>query len=460
MKRIRNSILNPFAWLIVMMTVLVLIVFNFAIRKSVEGFIRSELERSIVRATDMVDIRLDPSSPYKQTAEKYQIIIHDFMRISRQTANVEVLILGNGGKVLYPETFDGSALTDAVADIAYEASYPAGGIVRFSEGGGFYLAEYKEFHIADGQYISLLFVGVLAGALEIVTIVNITLVAVLIVVSVAAILLSSKIARKISGPITATATAALRISQGEFVQVIEDRSSQESYELTKSINKMSEHLQLYYELQTGAMQHAAHELRTPLMSIQGYAEGIENEVFSDNKHAASVIVSECKRLNRLVGELLTLSRIENDAYYQNFAAIDLARIIRIVTEKVGGYREKRRKNLISAAVPEHIVVKAHEDLLVQALLNVVYNGLRYAKSRVDISVQANHAFAQIIVRDDGCGISEQDLPHVFDRFYKGPGGNFGLGLSITKSALDYMGGDIACHNDHGAVFSIRVPLSE
>ncbi len=460
MKRIRNSILSPFAWLIVLMTVLVLIVFNLAIRKSVEGFIRNELERSIDRATDMVDVRLEQSSTYSQSAEMYQIIIHDFMNISRQTANVEILILGNGGKVLFPETFDGSAITDEISETAYEKAFGADGIVTFNDAGGTYLAQYQEFHIDQNHFIALLFVGVLSGALQIVTIVNITLIAVLIAVSLAAILISSRIAGRISGPIAATADAASKISIGDFVTVPVDSSSREGYELTASINKMSKHLQQYYELQTIALQNASHELRTPLMSIQGYAEGIENDVFPDNKQAAKVISAECKRLNRLVGELLTLSRIENDAYYQNFSKIDLFHIVQTVIEKVGGYAERHSKQVSFHSDLDSLFVKGSEELLMQSLLNVVYNGLRYANSIVEIRLAEADDFAVISVRDDGNGISEQDFPHIFDRFYKGEGGNFGLGLSIAKSALDYMGGEISCQNNLGAVFTIRLPLDK
>jgi len=460
MKRIRNSILSPFAWLIVLMTVLVLIVFNLAIRKSVEGFIRNELERSVDRASDMVDLRLEQSSTYSQSAEMYQIIIHDFMNISRQTANVEILILGNGGKVLFPETFDGSSITDEISEAAYEKSFVTNSIVTFNDAGGTYLAQYKEFHIDENHFIALLFVGVLSGALQIVTIVNITLIAVLIAVSLAAILISSRIAGRISGPIAATADAASKISIGDFVTVPVDSSSREGYELTTSINKMSKHLQQYYELQTSAIQNASHELRTPLMSIQGYAEGIENEVFPDNKHAAKIIIAECKRLNRLVGELLTLSRIDNDAYYQNFSKINLYSIVQMVIEKVGGYAERHSKQVSFHSAMESLHVKGSEELLMQSLLNVVYNGLRYAKKDVEIRLEEEEGFAVISVRDDGNGISEHDFPHIFDRFYKGDGGNFGLGLSIAKSALDYMGGEISCRNDHGAVFTIHLPMEE
>ncbi len=289
---------------------------------------------------------------------------------------------------------------------------------------------------------------------------NITLIAVLIAVSIAAILISSRIASKISGPIAATADAASKISIGDFVTVSVDNSSREGHELTTSINKMSKHLQQYYELQTSAIQNASHELRTPLMSIQGYAEGIENEVFADNKHAAKIIIAECKRLNRLVGELLTLSRIDNDAYYQNFSRIDLYSIVQIVIDRVGGYADRHSKQVSFCSVTDSLHVKGSEELLMQSLLNVVYNGLRYAKKDVEIRLEAEDGFAVISVRDDGNGISEQDFPYIFDRFYNGAGGNFGLGLSIAKSALDYMGGEIACHNDDGAIFTIRIPIDE
>jgi signal transduction histidine kinase len=92
-------------------------------------------------------------------------------------------------------------------------------------------------------------------------------------------------------------------------------------------------------------------------------------------------------------------------------------------------------------------------------MNIASNGIRHAKSMIEIAVTSKLGFAHIVIKDDGDGISQEDLPHIFDRFYKGRDGNTGLGLSIAKSAIDFLGGELKAQNwDKGAEFIIIIPI--
>lgn len=243
MKHIRDKILNSFVWLVILVTILFWVIFNIAIRANIDRFIRSEMERSVIQAEDLLSIRMDQSDIYSQTAEKYQVIIHDFMRMARQTTDVEILILGSNGMPLFPATFEGSNINDQVAEEAYTSAQGRDSIVRFNVDGKTYLGLYKEFYIDTNYFIPLLFVGILNNALQIITIVNITLIFLLVVIGLIEILLSARLSSNISKPIAAVANAAMSISKGEFTTVAIDESSLEIYELTTSINEMSNNLQ-------------------------------------------------------------------------------------------------------------------------------------------------------------------------------------------------------------------------
>ena len=194
------------------------------------------------------------------------------------------------------------------------------------------------------------------------------------------------------------------------------------------------------------------------MSIQGYAEGISKGIFSDTKKTSDIIVEESKRLNTLVEELLTLSRIDNNSYKKEFEVLNLSELIQECVSRINGYATKENKELNLSIECENLLVNIDDTLLIQAVINVISNCIKYAKSKVDIYTFKKDNNAIIKISDDGNGFSPHDLPHIFERFYKGKQGNFGLGLSIAKSSVEYMNGDISPYNENGAVFEISIPL--
>ena len=207
-----------------------------------------------------------------------------------------------------------------------------------------------------------------------------------------------------------------------------DDSSIELHELTQSMNDMSKRLTDLDKAQKLFLQNASHEIRTPLMSIQGYAEGISKGIFSDTTKSADIICEESKRLNQLVDELLTLSRIENNTDESEFYVLNLSDVMKEVVQKIEGYALREQKKINVMLPPDVIMIKANDALLSQAMINIISNG---------------------------DGIPVQDLPHIFDRFYKGKNGNFGLGLAIVKSAILSLKGSIRAYNENGAVFEIK-----
>ena len=220
----------------------------------------------------------------------------------------------------------------------------------------------------------------------------------------------------------------------------------------RDIEKEAERQQTFF-------QNASHELKTPLMAIQGYAEGIQAGVM-DTGSAAEVILKESDRMTELVDELLDISKIDMGRQPLALSEMDVRELlydsIRAVEPAAAG-----GGIAITPDFPETpVMVSCDDTRLRRAVTNVLSNGVRYARSRLHLTCRADKRHVTIRIQDDGDGIAEADLPHIFDRFYMGKSGKSGIGLALTKEIIHLHKGTIRAYNgDSGAVFEISIPLS-
>ena len=220
----------------------------------------------------------------------------------------------------------------------------------------------------------------------------------------------------------------------------------------RDIEKEAERQQTFF-------QNASHELKTPLMAIQGYAEGIQAGVM-DAGGAAEVILSESERMTGLVDELLDISKIDMGRQQLTLSEMDIRELlydsIRAVepAAAAGGIT-------ITPDFPETpVMVSCDDTRLRRAVTNILSNGVRYARSELRLTCRADKRYVTIRIQDDGDGIAEEDLPHIFDRFYMGRSGKSGIGLALTKEIIHLHKGTIRAYNgDTGAVFEISIPVS-
>ena len=212
------------------------------------------------------------------------------------------------------------------------------------------------------------------------------------------------------------------------------------------------------ERQQTFFQNASHELKTPLMAIQGYAEGIQAGVM-DAGGAADVILEESDRMTELVEELLDISKIDMGRQRLTLSETDIRELL---------YDGIRAVEPIAAGgiaiVPdfpeEPVMVSCDDTRLRRAVTNILSNGVRYARSELCLSCRADKRHVTIRIQDDGDGIAEEDLPHIFDRFYMGKSGKSGIGLALTREIIHMHKGTIRARNgDTGAVFEISIPVS-
>ena len=219
----------------------------------------------------------------------------------------------------------------------------------------------------------------------------------------------------------------------------------------RDIEKEAERQQTFF-------QNASHELKTPLMAIQGYAEGIQAGVM-DAGGAAEVILEESDRMTELVEELLDISKIDMGRQLLAFSEMDIRELlydsVRAVEPAAAGG---------IAIVPdfpeEPVMVSCDDTRLRRAVINILSNGVRYARSELRLTCRADRRQVTIRIQDDGDGIAEEDLPHIFDRFYMGKSGKSGIGLALTKEIVHLHKGTIRAYNgDTDAVFEISIPVS-
>lgn len=228
--------------------------------------------------------------------------------------------------------------------------------------------------------------------------------------------------------------------------------------LENDMNEMAKKLRIHDEQQKTFFQNVSHELKTPLMSIQGYAEGITSHVFENEKaeEAAEIILTESDRLTDMINNMLYLSRMDSKDRVEKKEIFE-------VTEALQGVMEQAQnittdKKIIYEQVGEEVNVYGNREAFQKAVTNILTNGIRYANTKVVILCDCERN--KIEIADDGNGIAQKDMPHIFKRFYKGEGGCSGVGLAIAQAAIEGMQGKLWAENRDGAVFTICLHPTE
>ena len=288
---------------------------------------------------------------------------------------------------------------------------------------------------------------------------------------VVAMVVADRLARRITRPLAAAEDATRRIAAGDLdVRVPETTDDDELASLTRSVNTMAEALARSRGLERQFLLAVSHDLRTPLTSIRGFAEAIADGVEPDHAKAASVIAAESRRLERLVGDLLELAKLDARQFSLHLGRVDVAEVVGVTAE---GFRPELDDLGIELTVdvPATGLLFAHADAdrLAQAVANLVENASKYARSTVAVAARADsdRGGVVLVVDDDGPGITEADLPHVFDRLYTSaryPARRVGtgLGLAIVAELVAAMGGKVSAHsagNGDGTRVMVRFSAS-
>ena len=280
-----------------------------------------------------------------------------------------------------------------------------------------------------------------------------------------ALAVSAAISKRIVAPISRVSNASARIAAGRYAERLPAAGRDELGELTANFNRMAAVLEQTEARRVELIGTVAHELRTPLSGLKGYAEGMVDGVFSVS-HAAESIGREVDRLERLLGDLQHLSAVEAGAIAVRREPVQLDTLTREVCAQLESRFAKKQLELTLDIQP--VTVLGDADRLRQVLHNLLSNALRHtAMGRVTVRVKLEHHSGLLEVSDTGEGIDDSDLPHVFERFYRAdksrsrgddPSLGAGVGLTVARHLIEAMAGSVSLESVHGQGTIARVLL--
>jgi signal transduction histidine kinase len=289
----------------------------------------------------------------------------------------------------------------------------------------------------------------------------------------AAIVLSLFVSRQITRPVGRMVSATRRIGGGHYAErvvVPEADRGDELGELAASFNDMAASLENTERYRLELVGDVAHELRTPIATLQGYLEGLLDGVVAPSEETWAKLHTEAGRLRRLVDDLQELSRAEARQIPIMARPVPPQMIVETAVGRVQPQFAEKGLVLTVSVPPSLPHVLADSDRAVQVLTNLLTNALRYTPARrgVEVSAMRQGASVSFRVKDNGIGIAPEALTHVFDRFYRvdksrsrAVGGS-GIGLTIAKALVEAMGGRISAQSpglDQGSTFTFTLPVA-
>ena len=285
---------------------------------------------------------------------------------------------------------------------------------------------------------------------------------------VVAALVAWQMSRRMSRPLVEAVEVTGRIAAGDLQSrvPVRERDYPEVSSLAGSINAMAQSLADNRERERHLLLSVSHDLRTPLTSIRGYAEAITDGAVMDTSQAARVIIAESHRLQRLVGDLLDLAKLQARQLSMHIRPTDGPELVGMAVMGFRPLAEGMGVDLTSVVpTPGADPLAADPDRLSQLLANLIENALTHARSSVTVSMVASDDprrphVQHIVVEDDGAGIAAGELDRVFDRFYQAdqrPNRQMGsgLGLAIVAELAAAMGGSVGAESPVGAAGGSR-----
>ena len=301
----------------------------------------------------------------------------------------------------------------------------------------------------------------------------------------AASILAAIVARSIARPMQHVASAANAIASGDLAQKAPVEGPSEVRELATSFNTMADRVRASQQSQRDFLANVSHELKTPLTSIRGFSQAIADGAAGDApsiRKSASIIHEEAERMQRMVGDLLDLARIETGQLAMRRLPVQVGDVLRGCVERQSLRAQSAGVSLALDAPGDLPVIQGDGDRLAQVFNNLIDNALKHtpAGGKVTLSARAMTGSSvarrgkpwpgavEVSVTDTGPGIPAEDLSRIFERFYQveksrarsASGGSLGLGLAIAREIVTAHGGSIHAESvmGLGSKFVVRLPI--
>lgn len=286
----------------------------------------------------------------------------------------------------------------------------------------------------------------------------------------AALVLGFLLSRSVAAPLRNIARAARSVARGSYRQRVPATGPREVRDLAANFNRMTEEVQRSQQTLRDFLANISHELKTPLTSIRGFSEAMLDGTIDDEagiERSAKVISDESNRVLRLVQELLDLSRIESGQASMQQEDLNLHELFEHVTE-VFALRAEESGVQLEVTMNGSSRVRGDFDRLEQVMNNLLDNAFRHTPRGGTLRVTSRDlqpGIVQVTISDTGGGIPAQDVPHLFERFYRANGARnkngYGLGLAISREIVRAHGGEIwaTSEADRGTTFVFTLPTA-
>ena len=290
-------------------------------------------------------------------------------------------------------------------------------------------------------------------------------------VMLAALIAVYIVTERLTTPLKEISVASRQFASGRFDARVTVRGSDEVAQLATAFNNMAESLDNYETMRNTFVSNVSHDLRTPITTISGFVDGILDGVIPPEKHSyyLGIVSSEAKRLSRLVASLLELSRIQAGDRKFTFAPFDICELARQILISFEQKIDQKKLEVDFVCDGDNMTAVADKDAIHQIMYNLCDNAVKFSREggllRISISEEKNKKLV-VSVYNEGQGISADDLPYVFERFYKSDKSRglnktgVGLGLYISKTIIDSHGERIWVESelDKNCCFSFTLPM--
>jgi len=278
------------------------------------------------------------------------------------------------------------------------------------------------------------------------------------------------ITERIASPLRQMSDATKKFAAGKFDTRLPVNGSDEISELARSFNTMAESLADIEYTRSSFLANVSHDLRTPMTAISGFIDGILDGAIPPEKHEyyLKIVAEEVRRLSRLVSQLLDISRLEAGNRKFEKTAFDICEMARIILLSFENKIEEKKLDVEFTVSDERIFVYSDKDAINQVLYNICDNAVKFSREsgKYIINVKDAQDKVKVSVYNEGVGITEDDLPHVFDRFYKSDKSRgvdklgVGLGLYISKTIMDNLGEKISVRSEYEKYCEFEITISK
>jgi signal transduction histidine kinase len=264
---------------------------------------------------------------------------------------------------------------------------------------------------------------------------------------------------------------AKRISQGDYSARIGLKSRDEIGELASSLNYMAEQLTDIENMRKKLVQNVSHDLRTPLTSIKGYLELLEDESFTEEEKLKSIntIQKEVERMETIVKEITRLSIIDGKNYQLDIEKLDLNSVVKESIPIISIEAEKKNIQIQIDSLQKEVFIMGDKEKVKEVIINLLDNAIKFTNEGfIKISTSQNKNYVSLIIEDTGIGIDPEDMPHIFERFYRGEksrsknSSGLGIGLAIIKELVYMQNGKIEVESkkSKGSKFTVNFPVAD